>query len=86
MVAPISSLFLHCCTVGASAAGYFLAKQLFDLDYTFDPLVWVIGLVSGALLVGISGTLATRSVGFPDGIKCGFFRTAFDYRRAVARA
>jgi putative ABC transport system permease protein len=47
---------------GASAAGYFLAKQLFDLDYTFDPLVWVIGLVSGTLLVGISGTLATRSV------------------------
>jgi putative ABC transport system permease protein len=47
---------------GASAAGYFLATQLFDLDYTFDPLVWVIGLVSGTLLVGISGTLATRSV------------------------
>jgi putative ABC transport system permease protein len=48
--------------IGASAAGYFLAKELFDLDYTFDPLVWVIGLVSGTLLVGISGTLATRSV------------------------
>jgi putative ABC transport system permease protein len=48
--------------VGASAAGYFLAKQLFDLNYTFDPLVWVVGLVSGTLLVGISGTLATRSV------------------------
>ena len=48
--------------VGASAAGYFLAKQLFDLDYTFDPLVWVVGLVSGTLLVGVSGTLATRSV------------------------
>lgn len=48
--------------IGASAAGYFLAKQLFDLDYTFDPKVWIIGLVSGTLLVGISGTLATRSV------------------------
>jgi putative ABC transport system permease protein len=48
--------------IGASAAGYFLAKQLFDLDYTFDPLVWAAGLISGTLLVGISGTLATRSV------------------------
>jgi putative ABC transport system permease protein len=48
--------------MGASAAGYFLAKQLFDLDYAFDPKVWIVGLVSGTLLVGISGTLATRSV------------------------
>jgi putative ABC transport system permease protein len=47
---------------GASVAGYFLATQLFNLQYSFDPWVWIIGLVSGALLVGISGTLATRSV------------------------
>jgi putative ABC transport system permease protein len=48
--------------VGATAAGYFLATRLFNLDYTFDPAVWGIGLAAGALLVGISGTLATRSV------------------------
>jgi putative ABC transport system permease protein len=48
--------------VGATAAGYFLATRLFNLDYTFSPAVWGIGLVTGALLVGISGTLATRSV------------------------
>jgi putative ABC transport system permease protein len=48
--------------VGATAAGYFLATRLFDLDYGFDPAVWVVGLISGAALVGISGTLATRSV------------------------
>jgi putative ABC transport system permease protein len=47
---------------GASIAGYFLATRLFNLQYTVDPWVWIIGLVSGALLVGISGTLATRSV------------------------
>lgn len=47
---------------GASAAGYFLATRLFNLQYSIDPLVWIVGLVSGALLVGISGTLATRSV------------------------
>lgn len=48
--------------VGATAAGYFLATRLFNLDYTFSFAVWGIGLAAGALLVGISGTLATRSV------------------------
>jgi len=47
--------------IGATAAGYFIA-QLFDIHYSIDPLVWLIGLVSGTLLVGVSGTLATRSV------------------------
>jgi putative ABC transport system permease protein len=49
-------------SVGATTAGYFLATRLFNLDYTFDPMVWVIGLIAGAVLVGLSGTLATRSV------------------------
>ena len=48
--------------VGATAAGYFLATRLFNLEYTFSFAVWGIGLVAGALLVGVSGTLATRSV------------------------
>ncbi|HEY4368475.1 MAG TPA: FtsX-like permease family protein [Steroidobacteraceae bacterium] len=48
--------------VGASVAGYFLATQVFNLRYSPDPLVWIVGLVAGAALVGISGTLATRSV------------------------
>ncbi len=48
--------------VGATVAGYFLATRLFNLDYTFSFAVWGIGLAAGALLVGISGTLATRSV------------------------
>ena len=47
---------------GASAAGYFLATRVFGLKYSPDPLVWLVGLVAGAALVGISGTLATRSV------------------------
>jgi putative ABC transport system permease protein len=47
---------------GASVAGYFLATEIFSLKYSLDPLVWVIGLVAGAVLVGVSGTLATRSV------------------------
>ena len=48
--------------IGATAAGYYLATELFNLDYTFSFMVWGVGLVTGALLVGISGTLATRSV------------------------
>ena len=49
-------------SVGATAAGYFLATELFSLEYNFSFAVWGVGLASGALLVGISGTLATRSV------------------------
>jgi putative ABC transport system permease protein len=48
--------------IGATAAGYFLATRIFNLDYTFDMTVWAVGLVAGAVLVGLSGTLATRSV------------------------
>ncbi len=47
---------------GASAIGWFLAHRLFSLEFTFDPLVWVIGLVCGTVLVGVSGALATRRV------------------------
>lgn len=48
--------------IGATAAGYFLATRVFNLEYTFDVTVWAIGLFAGAILVGLSGTLATRSV------------------------
>ncbi len=48
--------------VGASVIGMVLARRLFSLEYHFDPLVWAVGLVCGTLLVGISGTLATRRV------------------------
>ena len=48
--------------IGATAAGYFLATKLFNLEYTFNIAVWGIGLAAGAVLVGVSGTLATRSV------------------------
>ena len=48
--------------VGATAVGWLLASRLFSLEYTFDPWVWVAGLVAGTVLVGASGTLATRRV------------------------
>ena len=47
---------------GATAVGYLLAKQVFDLQYSPDPWVWLIGIVGGAALVGTAGILAARSV------------------------
>jgi putative ABC transport system permease protein len=47
---------------GATGVGWILARRLFSLHYTLDPWVWVVGLVCGTLLVGLSGTLATRRV------------------------
>jgi putative ABC transport system permease protein len=47
---------------GATGVGWLLARRLFSLEYTLDPWVWVSGLVCGTILVGLSGTLATRSV------------------------
>ncbi|MFO1427055.1 MAG: FtsX-like permease family protein [Steroidobacteraceae bacterium] len=47
---------------GASVAGLLLARKVLGVEYGFDPLVWLYGLVGGALLVAGSGWLATRSV------------------------
>ena len=46
--------------LGASAVGYVLAEQVFNLDYTVNPYLWVIGLLAGTVVVGVTGTLATR--------------------------
>ncbi len=48
--------------LGASAVGWMVARRLFSLQFTPDPKVWVIGLSCGTILVGVSGTLATRRV------------------------
>jgi len=47
---------------GATVAGYFLANRVFDLKYSPDPWVWIAGILGGALLVGVAGILAARSV------------------------
>ncbi|MGE0115677.1 MAG: ABC transporter permease [Steroidobacteraceae bacterium] len=46
----------------ASAVGYYLATEVFNLKYSFDASVWWIGLLSGVLLVGVTGIIVTRSV------------------------
>ena len=48
--------------IGATLAGWLLAREVFDLEYAIDPWVWVIGLAAGAAIVGGAGTLAARGV------------------------
>ncbi|MSQ99944.1 MAG: FtsX-like permease family protein [Gammaproteobacteria bacterium] len=48
--------------MGASLAAWLLAQQILQIKYSFNPSVWLIGLVGGGVLVGLSGWLATRSV------------------------
>jgi len=49
-------------SVGAAVIGYLIATQLFQLDFVPGVALWLGGLVAGALVVGVSGTLAVRSV------------------------
>jgi putative ABC transport system permease protein len=47
---------------GATLAGYLLAENLFDLDYGFSALPWLLGPAMGVLFVGASGMAATWRV------------------------
>ena len=47
---------------GASLAGYLLATNLFELDYGFSPTLWLGGILSGVVFVGLSGLAATWRV------------------------
>jgi putative ABC transport system permease protein len=47
---------------GAGAVGYVVSRELFELEYTPGVALWLAGLLVGAVVVGISGTLAVRSV------------------------
>ncbi len=47
---------------GAGLIGYFIARELFELQYVPGPVLLVYGLLGGAVVVGASGTLAARSV------------------------
>ena len=46
--------------IGATLLGWGLATYAFKLEYSVSALLWPLGLASGALIVGITGTLATR--------------------------
>ena len=48
-------------SAGASILAAVLAIQLFDLPYSFNPLLWVAGVAAGLLVVCASGYFAARS-------------------------
>jgi putative ABC transport system permease protein len=48
--------------IGAATLAWVIANQLFNLDFVPDPLLWFVGVLLGAGIVGVSGTLAVRSV------------------------
>jgi putative ABC transport system permease protein len=45
---------------GASILAAVISKRLFDLDFAFNPMLWVAGLAGGVLLVCLSGFVAAR--------------------------
>jgi putative ABC transport system permease protein len=47
-------------SAGASVLAAVIARQLFDLDYTFNPMLWIAGLAGGVLVVCASGFIAAR--------------------------
>lgn len=46
---------------GATAIGWALADRVFNIPFSANPLVWLYGVVGGALAVLISGWLGTRA-------------------------
>ena len=47
-------------SVGASALAWVVATRLFELPYTFNPLLWIAGVGAGLLVVCLSGFFAAR--------------------------
>jgi putative ABC transport system permease protein len=46
----------------ASVIGYTLATAVFELEYQFNSLVWVVGIFGGGIGIGLAGVLGTRKV------------------------
>ncbi len=49
--------------VGATATGWALATYVFKIPFTPNPLVWLYGVVGGAVAVAVAGWLGTRATG-----------------------
>ena len=45
---------------GATAIGWALAEHVFNIPFSGNPLVWLYGIVGGALAVLVAGWLGTR--------------------------
>lgn len=46
-------------SVFAELTGWLLAERLFALQFAFNPLLWVTGVLGSGLLIGLAGTLTT---------------------------
>ena len=49
-------------TLGAEVTVFGLVTEIFELEYTSHPWLWLLGPSVGTLMIGILGTLATRRV------------------------
>jgi putative ABC transport system permease protein len=47
---------------GATAVGYFLSDRVFQIPYTFNAGLWLIGIVAGAVAVALAGWIGTRGI------------------------
>jgi putative ABC transport system permease protein len=48
---------------GATATGWALADRVFKIPFEANPMVWVYGVLGGALAVSLAGWLGTRATG-----------------------
>ncbi|MDH3977748.1 MAG: FtsX-like permease family protein, partial [Gammaproteobacteria bacterium] len=46
--------------LGAMLTGWVIAEQIFNLDYTVNWMLPIVGVVSGSIIVGLTGIAATR--------------------------
>jgi putative ABC transport system permease protein len=46
---------------GATATGFFLADRVFQIPFSFNPLLWAVGISAAAVCVAVAGWLGTRS-------------------------
>jgi putative ABC transport system permease protein len=49
-------------TLGAEVTVYGLQTEIFELEYTSHIWLWLLGPLTGAILIGVLGTVATRRV------------------------
>ena len=47
---------------GATALGYVVATQVLNLTYTFNPTLWIVGALAGAVGIAAAGYARTRAV------------------------
>lgn len=47
---------------GAVAVAWVLSKQVLNLPFTLNPLIWLVGVGAGSIGVALAGALATRRV------------------------